>query len=517
MSQRKTHAFVLMETGIRHCQDDQSRFIFCRTPAMLSFLKQCQEIAWSSLRGPKNPRRRMARKEYAPETLELRILPAVVAVTLTHPATQTNQAVMSNVTVVGSAFADDIQFRSAGPANRVWVTSSNGTRFSVNGTASVEQFYFTPLNQLTLRLGAGNDVVVMSTNLPQIVIEDGLSVTETNTYTVNAEGPSDANGINMTIGAVRAIIDQGSIDFYVYARDQWALTTRNLDFAFLRTTRSTVGIYAASQGVLDVRGDVRVNSAAAASVDVVLISSTPNAKRDAANEGTLKVFGTVSVQLGGGSDTVRVVGTTEIRGSVNVDTGIGNDIVNLAAWAGGDVPNPGNMSPVFRSSVSIQTGNGLDEVGVWSFLNRNRIQVFGTLTIDTGNDVDGVRIFFTEVRGALVIDTGLGGSGAQPVPELAYLESVEVYGTSTVTMRGHGLIRLVGNGFLPTRFRQSVVFIAGAHCQLLIGDDNAASRIVFHKMLWVYGLYASRPVQVYFRGFVSLNPAVKYLTNAVEF
>jgi hypothetical protein len=247
---------------------------------------------------------------------------------------------------------------------------------------------------------------------------------------------------------------------------------------------------------------------------MVEISSTPNDKRDQANEGTLKVFGSLSVQLGGGIDTVRVLGTTEIRGAVTVDTGIGNDTVGLLA---GDAQDPGIMSPVFRSSVNILTGNGQDEILIRSFVNRNRIQVFGTLTIDTGNDVDNVRTFFTEVRGALIVDTGLGDAGVQPRPEVAYLESVEVYGASTVTTRGYGVIRLVGQGFFPTRFRQSAVFILGAWGNLQIGDDNAASRIVFHKMLWVYGLYASRPVQLFFRGFVSLNPDVKYLTNAVEF
>ncbi len=140
--------------------------------------------------------------------------------------------------------------------------------------------------------------------------------------------------------------------------------------------------------------------------DIVQFSGAINAKTlaldlgaDVANvkvNGTLGVLGNLSIQLGDADDSLVIPGNVSVVGTTTVRTGAGDDQVH---WYGG--------SNVLQGAVTIDTGDGADEVAVqgWTVKSATKVStgwgndrlfvdncVFAAVTIDTGAGSDEVYI-----------------------------------------------------------------------------------------------------------------------------
>lgn len=465
---------------------------------MFEVLQSIRKTLWSTLHGSNTSRRRKSIRRQVSEALECRVLPAVVAVTLTNPAGQ------SNVTIVGSNSADQINFYPSNNASAVVVSSHNGTRFSVNGAASVASFEFRPLNQILLRLGAGSDRANFATSLPQIVVEDGVAATETNQYLVNSSsGP-------MVLGGLRATIDLGNVEFFINGPQR--IDTGDMAFNFLRTARTRIDVHSKATSELNVNGGISVNSMGPASIDQVTITGFRNEKFDIAFEPNLKINGSFIANLGGGSDYLGISGTCALNGTVTIDTGAGDDSIYL----GDDRLTGVNVSPTFRAAVNIGTGAGSDSFWVLSSPGQNRIKFYSTLVVNLGSDRDGATVSLAEFRSDFFINFGTGATGPNAPAESARLDKSEFFGPTQVTINGLGNVEITGQGLLPARFRNAATFVLGASSTIRIGQGDPLSRVVFHSYVWVYGLYPARPVNAFFRGFIGNPGYSKILTNVVE-
>jgi hypothetical protein len=196
----------------------------------------------------------------------------------------------------------------------------------------------------------------------------------------------------------------------------------------------------------------------------------------------------------------------------------------MARVPGDGVPSViGVVSPTFRNDVTILTGAGDDTVRIRSVDNQLRIRFYRDIKVYTENGVDSVGVTLAEVRGKSDFDLGNGGAGSNPASESVVLEQTEFFGTNRVSIHGPGQLQVTGKGFFPARFRDAATFVIGANNLarnasnfVAIGSADPASRVVFHKSLWIFGIYAAHPVNAAFRGFVRLDPALKYLTNTIE-
>jgi hypothetical protein len=208
-----------------------------------------------------------------------------------------------NLSFVGTAESDRLTIFM----NNEMKVRVTGSTFKVNGGEEQTDLTFDSLNNVTMSLGAGSDSLwVIDVSIRNLVITDGMTATETNTYIVISASK------DMQIKRLDATFNLGVAELTLNAAKSMSLDS--VSVRLLNTTSSKILVtpVEGGTGTLEITGQFSVDaSPGSQSADVVLIHALSNNPGDPAR---LRLPGGMRVNLGAGKDTFQVIGAAEISG-----------------------------------------------------------------------------------------------------------------------------------------------------------------------------------------------------------
>lgn len=266
--------------------------------------------------------------------LEQRILPSAVQVT----STLENDGSV-NLSFVGTEAEEFLAIAPGGPGEIIVV----GAQMSLNGGPETDILIFSALNDLRFDLGGGFDgFTMLDIAVNDIEIIDGATPFEGSFYSISSLYAP------MTVGDIDAEFNGGFMTLSLTS--DLDLTVQDVNVEANGGSSVNVRMTANGNGQITVDGDLEFDAASASAASFFAQTDT-----FFGSASSILIDGNLELELGGGSDSVRIAGTVSVDREVSIETGAGDDFVQVV---------PGFYVPTqtvsFGRSVTIETGAGQD-------------------------------------------------------------------------------------------------------------------------------------------------------------
>jgi len=330
---------------------------------------------------------------------------------------------------------DDVVFVSSDNNLRVGV---GGGEFILNGGTSTSYLEFPRVHNISFSLGAGSDtVVVENVLLNNITIQDGVAVSDADQYRIfSSSGAMRVRDVDATFmtGAPELTIEALRI-----SESATSILLNNITVRYVNTLSSHTRLLSNVGAQLNVAGEFRVDSQRSSSLDTVSVMQTSSPTAEAV---PLRFHGATRLFLGGGNDSVVIIGTVDFRGQTFVDTGSGDDFLSFSASK--VIGESANI--VCFGRVFIEMGAGTDNLSFEADGGENRVRFMNSVSVSTGRDPDFVNVIRAVFHRSLNVHLG---NNTGPGSNAAVEDSLSV---NQVTVLGHTVVRSTGAAFVAFHF-----------------------------------------------------------------